>query len=169
MIKSILFGSMLFATTAFSAPASVSGEASFTAVGNPGFLEFEGTGGKLESEGLTKDGDIVKGKIKVKLADITTDMDLRDKHMKEKYLVTAEHPYAVLDLKSADLKAGKFEGTLTLKGESKPVSGKISSKGADFTASFSIKLKDYPAIGVPSWVGVTVADEIKVTAKGSIK
>ena len=140
----------------------------FLAVGNPGFIEIEGTRGKLESDTLDISGDTIKGKVKVKLANLTTDMETRDEHMKEKYLEVKKFPYAVLDIAPSSLKSGSFKGTLTLKGETKPVSGDLTVKGKEAQATFKIGIKDYPAIGVPSWLGITVADEVEITVKAKL-
>ena len=59
----------------------------------------------------------------------------------------------------------KWTGKLTLKGETKPVSGTGSLKGDTITANFKISLSDYPAIGVPSWLGVTVEKDVLVKAE----
>jgi len=169
-IKLFLFAFFLAGTTALGAPLKIkSSEVTFLAVGSPGFLEIEGTEGKLTADGLSLEGTIVKGKVKVKLAEVTTDMDLRDRHMHEKYFEVTKFPWAVLDLDPSDLKSGKFTGTLTLKGDSKKVSGKLSGGGGKIEASFTISIKNYPALGVPSWLGVTIADEVQVKVKATVE
>lgn len=160
---------VLFSSVAYTAPLVLkNSDVTFLAVGSPGFLEIEGTDGKLTVGDATIEGSIVKGTLKVKLDDMTTDMDLRDRHMKTKYLETAKYPWAVLKLDPTDLKSGKFSGTLTLKGQTKKVTGKLGVTGGQISASFSISMEDFPAIGVPSWLGVTVADEVQIVVKANL-
>ena len=163
-MKKFLVALFLMGSLASAAPVAVkSSSVSFTATGNPGFLTIEGHGANLSNLDLkTKDGAVI-GEVSVDLRVLTTDMDLRDEHMHEKYLETKKFPKGKLKFTGMN---GAFIGDLTLKGVTKKVSGKYSLKGNSLKASLKLNLKDYP-IGVPSWLGVTVAEtvEIKVEAK----
>lgn len=70
--------------------------AGFTAVGKPGFLRINGEGGKVGGE-LILDGtkEIVKTEIKVNVTQLNSGIDLRDQHMKEKYLETTKFPEVI--------------------------------------------------------------------------
>lgn len=159
-LLTILFSSSL----AFGAPVKVkSSSVSFTATGNPGFLTIEGHGGKLSGLELSSKDTAIMGEAYVDLRVLTTEMDLRDKHMHEKYLESKKWPKAKLEFTGIN---GHFVGELTLKGVTKKVAGKYTLEGNSLQSSFKVNLKDFP-IGVPSWLGVTVAEmvEIKIEAK----
>ena len=137
----------------------------WTAVGFPGFLRINGTGGKVSGE-LKSDGNKVYGRLEVALTSFVTGIKSRDKHMHDKYLDTKKYRVAVLDLAEYKIGGEEFSGTLTIKGEKKPVKGKIDLKcgvtSCAGTAKFVVKITDYPAIGVPSYLGVTVAEKVDV-------
>lgn len=143
----------------------------FLAVGKPGFLKIRGEGAKLAGSASIVDGKLT-GTFEVGLADLKTGIDMRDEHMKEKYLEVGKHPKALLVVDPLAVASGEgeyeFGGKLTVKGVEKPVSGKLNldlgSDKATGSAEFTIKLSDYP-IGVPSHLGVSVAEtvDVKVT------
>ena len=62
-----------------------------------------------------------------------------------------------------------WSGALSLKGQEKPIDGGLAKlEQKKFTASFTIKLKDYPEIGVPKYLGITMANDIEVVVEGSL-
>lgn len=146
----------------------------FIAVGNPSALKIEGVGQDL-SGSLTKDGAAFSGEAKLKIETIDTGMNLRNKHMKEKYLEAEKYPEAILKLKKlpwgpADDKdfaatEGPFEGDLTLHGVTKPVTGKAKVERANgvLTANvtFTTEIPDYK-VEIPSFMGITVAKSVDV-------
>jgi polyisoprenoid-binding protein YceI len=142
----------------------------FLATGKPGFLKIRGEGAQA-SGAATLDGQTLAGRFEVKLDAFKTGIDLRDEHMKTKYLKVGEFPTATLTLAPTTLPSatGKvevpFNGTLTIKGTEKPVSGTLeaalSPTEATGTAKMTIKLTDYP-IDVPTYLGVTVAESVDV-------
>jgi polyisoprenoid-binding protein YceI len=141
----------------------------FVAVGKPGFLKIKGEGAQLVGS-ATLDAGKLSGTFTVALARLTTGIDLRDEHMKEKYLEVAKFPDAALTIDPLSVNAGSgeysFTGKLTIKGNSKPVAGllelDLQSERASGTAEFTVKISDYPEIGVPSHLGVTVAESVDV-------
>lgn len=144
----------------------------FVAIGKPGFLKIRGEGAQLNGT-ATINGEKLTGDFKVSLAALTTGIDLRDEHMKNKYLDVAKFPEAALVLDPVTISTGDneypFTGTLTIKGESKAIAGTLSldltAASASGSAEFKIKIGDYPAIGVPSHMGVTVAESVEIVAK----
>lgn len=112
--------------------------------------------------------EVLTGEFDVKLAAFTTGIDLRDKHMRDKYLETAKFPNAHLSIVGA--KAGEWSGTLQLKGQTKPVHG-VYTLAADGTATaeFTVSLADFSNIGVPSYLGVSVAKDVAVKVSGKAK
>jgi polyisoprenoid-binding protein YceI len=154
----------------------------FKATGRPSALKIVGKGEGLNGN-LAFKGASLAGQITFDMNALTTGIAMRDEHMKKKYLEVEKYPQAKLtitELKLPDA-AGKgadfavddvgFNGTLALHGVEKPIQGKakVTRAGGDGTAlaSFAIKISDY-AIAVPSFAGITVADdvEIKVETNG---
>jgi polyisoprenoid-binding protein YceI len=153
-----------------SAGASVS----FTAVG-PAGMKINGT----TSELAVKD-DAQKITVTVPLANLKTGIDLRDKHMREKYLQVAQFPNAELEVSRASLNlpadgsnaAGSGQGTMKIHGKSKPVTFKYTAKRAGTTYEVSgnvqVNVKDY-GIEIPSYMGVTVKPDVDVAVKFTAK
>lgn len=143
----------------------------FSAVGKPGFLRINGHGAKVSGR-TTLSGDSLEGTFTVKLDEFTTGIDLRDEHMKTKYLETAKYPHAVLSLvvpaaKLATAGDVSFKGKLTLHGVEKDISGTATltpssdQKTVATDAQFQIKLSEFK-IDIPSYLGITVAEDVDV-------
>ena len=110
------------------------------------------------------------------LATLKTGIELRDRHMKEKYLEVPKYPNAELRIErkalsfpSAGQKATQSaSGELKLHGKSKRESVKYTSThdatGYAVSASMHINMKDY-GIEVPSYLGVTVKPEVDITVQ----
>jgi len=110
------------------------------------------------------------------LAPLKTGIDLRDKHMKEKYLEVPKFPNAELRIERSALTfptAGqKAEHSasceLKLHGKAKRESVKYTAahdgSGYVITATMHINMKDY-GIEVPSYLGVTVKPEVEITVQ----
>ena len=142
------------------------GDAQFKAVGKPGFLRINGEGGKPTGT-LSNDGKNTTGEFRCDIEPFHTGIDLRDKHMKEKYLETGKYPQALLSLKEYALGAGErpFKAALTLHGVTRDIEGTAEAKSHDnrwtIGADFKINLKDF-TIDIPSFAGVTVAELVNV-------
>jgi polyisoprenoid-binding protein YceI len=140
---------------------------------------FEATGpAGLKIDGTTTDltvaedgGNVV---LTVPLANLTTGIGLRDKHMKEKYLEVPKYPAAVLTVPRSALKLapggkveGDVQGTVTLHGQSKPVTvhydAAAAGQGFAVHGKFRINMNDF-GITVPTYLGVTVKPDVDVTA-----
>lgn len=165
----IFFANMALAETyVVDTPSS---EVTFVATGTPGFLKIEGQGAKLSGT-VTSVADSFTGEFTVELKDFKTGIALRDEHMHKKYLETDKHPKATLRLTA--VKGGTFCGTLTLKEQTKEVCGEaqVSDSGASgksVKASFKLNVKDFPAVGVPSHLGITMADTVEVKVNATAK
>lgn len=112
-------------------------------------------------------GGKLSGTFEADLQSMTTDNSLRDEHMREKYLDVKTHPKAKLVIEPSTPEAWK--GLLTLKGETKPVSGtgKLTPDGK-FEAVFTLNLDDFPAIGAPTWKDVMMNKTVEVTVAGQL-
>lgn len=152
-----------------------SSSATFQAVGNPGFLRINGEGGKPRGEITFSDpGHLRHADIKVTLLDLVTGIDRRDEHMREKYLEIGKFPETELKVDNLTLHDGKAsgdlktKGSLTLHGVTKDVALEFTNlkerEGAiDGDLAFEVVLKEF-GIAIPSFMGVTVADIVKVQA-----
>jgi len=150
--------------------AKVAGpEVSFTLIG-PAGMKIVGSGSELR---VLDDGSTVK--ISVPLAGMKTGISMRDKHMHEKYLETANFPTAELQVPRAALKipaAGAVTqdtaGTLVLHGKSKTVTfhyncSRIGAK-LNVQGTMHLNMNDF-GIQVPSYLGVTVKPDVDVAAQ----
>lgn len=139
----------------------------FEAVGNPGFLKIHGKNGKLDGF-LHELGDKVSGSMVVDLNDLDTGIPLRNQHMKEKYLDVKKYPKAVLILKDFPNKEGEVEGKgdLIIREISKPVDIRavVQHDGdkRNVKADFGFKISEYPSLGIPSYLGVSVAEQVRI-------
>lgn len=143
----------------------------FTAVG-PAGLKFEGV---TKDVSINDDGTTVT--IVVPLANLATGIDLRDRHMKDKYLEVAKFPTAELAVPKASLKLdggeGDAQGTFKLHGVSKPVSfhynlTKSGDKAWTVEGKAKVNMKEH-GVEVPNYLGVTVKPEVDVVAKFEAK
>jgi polyisoprenoid-binding protein YceI len=173
---------LIFASTALSAtPPSgqilkiTEGSVGFLAIGKPSAI-------KIRGKGTSPQGDIqiaeknVTGEFTFDENSLNTGIELRDRHMKEKYLQTDKHPTAKFKItklllpsefnpNSFNAERLPMEGELTLHGTTKPVTGTatIGSKSGHATGhiEFGTKITDY-GIEIPTYMGVKVADQVNV-------
>lgn len=152
--------------------------------GRDAALSFFAKGpGGLKIEGKTSDFSVSEqaGKIRfvVPLARLDTGIELRNKHMREKYLEVAKYPNAELVVERSALRIpadgqaaeGSVPGTMTIHGQSKPVSVayKARRRGPTFDISGNVHLniKDY-GIAVPSYLGVTVKPDVEIALSAKV-
>ncbi len=148
------------------------GSVEFLAVGKPGFLKIHGKNATIIGSADLKEGHLF-GKFVVDLNQFQTGIDLRDEHMKKKYLETEKFPNATLEIKKMGLNSKDsvdvdFSGDLTLHGVTRSIAGKASvsyqtgGKQAHVKASMKFHISDYN-IAIPEYLGVKVADEVTVS------
>ena len=157
-----------------------SGNVEFRATGHPSALKIVGKGAAPKGS-FTVAGTQVHGEVSFDLNSLDTGIDTRTHHMKEKYLETGKYQEAKLtvsqmtlpqDIASNHVSADSvpFTGTLLLHGVTKPVTGtaKIEKSGdkVALTAQFGLKVSDY-AISIPTFAGITMADEVQVSVTDS--
>lgn len=154
-------------TTALVAFAGVQNSSvTFEAVGKPSFIKIRGEGGKITHQ-LVEEKEGRFDVFEVALNDLTTGINMRDEHMKEKYLQVKEHPKAILKIPAGPEDVLQFasekeaQGTLTLHGQTKPLKVKAIKDGNKISSEFDIKLSDY-GIEIPTYAGITMADKVKV-------
>lgn len=93
----------------------------------------------------------------VDLDSCTTGIEMRDHHMKEKYLETAKFPRAVF--KGVIPTKGPFTGVLTVHGKDATVQGEVYNG----VVRFSTRVSNH-GISIPSYMGISVADEVMIQA-----
>lgn len=154
----------------------------FLAIGRPAAIKIKGTGSST-SGSITWDVKGVSGELILDLKKFETGLDLRDEHMKEKYLEISKEGYSITKLivkemsigqsffeKDQEIKDQPFKGILNLHGVSKEITGSFSAKYdgkksmASGTADFRIKLSDF-SIEIPSFSGITVAEDVVITVE----
>ncbi len=140
-----------------------------TAIG----LKFQGTG--EGPEGKVTIDKAVQGTLKFKMETLDTKINLRNQHMKEKYLETAKYPYSELKIEDVtgfviDKPEGSFpfKGTITVHSVPKLVAGTVQVKkvGEAFQikAEFDTKIS-YFSIPLPAYAGVALKDDVKVVVE----
>ncbi len=163
---------------------AVDGKTEFLAIGKPAMIKINGEGPGPEGT-LTVDKKAVTGILKVDLTKLTTKIDLRDDHMKNKYMEVGKYPEATLEFTNLELPvefsaltdketAVPFKGKFTFHGKTSEVTGtaNVSKKAKELTghAEFIFKITDHLDT-LPSWLGVKVAETVtvKTTFKGLTK
>ena len=144
----------------------------FHAVG-PGGLKIEGTSSELTVNEASDRVSVV-----VPLRPLDTKIELRNKHMREKYLETDKYPNAELVVARSALKmpdaspiSGEADGVLKLHGREHAVRFKYDARraGARFQVNGSMRLDiRHYGIAEPSFMGATVKPEIDVTVSFTV-
>ncbi len=181
-LLTVLISVSVFADTITFKPAD--GKTEFLAVGKPAMIKINGEGQGVEGT-LTVLKTAVSGTLTMDLNTLTTKIDLRDDHMKNKYLEVSKYPKATLEFSNLELPvevtkltdteiALPFKGKFTFHGKTSEVIGtaKVSKKTNDLlgSAEFTFKITDHLDT-LPGWLGVKVAETVtvKTQIKGLIK
>lgn len=171
--STVAFSSLLVvAALAVPAAARLGGAADarvvFHATG-PGGLRIDGTTSALS---VAESDDQIH--VVVPLGGLDTKIELRNKHMREKYLETDKHPNAELVVARSALKgaaSGDAEGTMKLHGREHPVRFHFETKKAgarmQVTGSVRVDIRHY-GIQEPSFMGASVKPEVDVDAAFSV-
>lgn len=147
--------------------AETDGKIGFIAVGKPAMIKIVGEGPGPKGLLDLKDGKL-NGTLTVDLDKITTKIDLRDDHMKNKYLEVGKYPQAEIIFKDTafNLEQKEFNADFKMHGVTKPVKVEITltkdKAATTAVAKFKIKVMDYLDT-LPSYAGIKVADEVEVT------
>lgn len=162
-LSSLLVVSALAVTAVAHAKLARSGDAQvqFTASG-PAGMNIVGTTNELSVS--ETDSEVV---IVVPLKGLDTKIDLRNKHMREKYLETDKYPNAELHVaKDAIQRTGapsQATGQLTIHGKTKATPFTYTAKAdGNVSGSMHVNMKDF-GIAQPGYAGITVKPDIDVT------
>ena len=157
---------VLLAAPALAQVERTGGASSTFSGKGPGGFKLEGT---TDQVSLKDDGKTVS--ISVPLSTLKTGIDLRDRHMREKYLEVEKYPNAVLEVAWAAVQlpadgqtsTQTVPGKMTVHGKTHDVSVTYTLKRTgdtyDASGKVPLNLKDYDII-LPNYLGVTVKPEI---------
>ena len=140
-------------------------------------------GGSFDAKTTSLDGQLsvdparpaaLAGDLSVDLSTLDTGIDLRNTHLRDKYLEVGKGPgFAKASLKNIVLERAasglsgttRFTAELTVHGVTRPVSGEArlhpTPAGTRVQASFPVHLPDF-AIAKPRYLGVGVKDDVQV-------
>jgi polyisoprenoid-binding protein YceI len=102
---------------------------------------------------------VVAKNVVIDLRSMTTGLDLRDDHAKNKYLDVKNYPEAIL--LEATGENGKGQGKLKFHGQEGPISGTYKINGKTLSAEFKFNLSAFGIKDI-SYKGIGVEDEVKV-------
>ncbi|MFZ4404159.1 MAG: YceI family protein [Pseudobdellovibrionaceae bacterium] len=128
--------------------------------------DFTAKSKDVQGLAFEKGSEVYAENIIVPVKSLSTGIDLRDEHMKNKYLDIKKFPE--VKLIKAKGSAGKGKALLEIKGIKKIVSGTYKVDNKELTAQFSLKLSDYKISGI-KYLGVGVNDEIKIEVTVPVK
>jgi hypothetical protein len=115
-------------------------------------------------------------RLTIPLAGLKTGIELRDRHLKEKYLHVGQYPNAVLEVQRAAIKAppaggsvtAEADGSLTLHGQTKPVRFKYTAQheGGRIKVEGGLRI-DVRNFGIPepNYLGLKVKPEVDAGAR----
>jgi polyisoprenoid-binding protein YceI len=154
------------------------GKVEFLAIGRPSAIKIRGVSEVLSGQLKLKNNvKTISGEFQFDLSSLKTGIELRDDHMKNKYLEIEKHKNATLVFENIpyleeSVKDQKFMASLNLHGITKNIEGVYETSKQDsqqrFKAEFKIKVSDF-GIPIPSYAGITVTDEVQVTVTGQLK
>lgn len=173
-IMNVLIMALILSSTTVRADDYVSssskGSLTFEAVGKPAMIKIKGESPAPGSILIFNKG-LAKIESTLELSQLNTGIDLRDEHMKEKYLETKKYPQAKLVIEklavpeSFEVNDQEFSGILALHGKEAPVKGIFTmTKERIVEAEFKIKLTDY-GIEIPEYMGIKIAETVNVKTK----
>lgn len=168
---SLAVAATLSASALAHAALSRTGDAQvqFTASG-PAGMSIVGTTNELTVSETDKEIVVV-----VPLRGLDTKIELRNKHMREKYLEVDRYPNAELrvakDAVQKNAASGQATGQLTIHGQTKPTTFTYTSKpagaGSNVTGALRLNIKDF-GIKQPGYAGITVKPDVNVTVSFSV-
>ena len=144
------------------------GKLSFLAKGRPALISIKGEGEGVSGQ-LTEADQTLNGRLVFNLDSLKTGIDLRDEHMKKRYLETEKFKDAFLQVDKVlvpkEIKELNFSAVLTLHGieQRVPIKATVTGAGVDrkMEAEFSVKLSEFK-IEIPNFQGITVAEDVAI-------
>jgi polyisoprenoid-binding protein YceI len=136
-------------------------QVSFTATG-PAGLSIVGTTSELAI--AENDQEVV---VTVPLKNLDTKIDLRNRHMRDKYLEVGKYPNAELHVPKGAVQGsgGTANGQLTLHGQTKPIAFSYTTKAdgpaTNVNGKLRLNMQDF-GIEKPGYAGVSVKPDVDV-------
>lgn len=122
--------------------------------------KFTATAKGVKGKVVVQNGEYIPQGVSVDLKTLTTKMDLRDDHMKNKYLEVGKFPEAVLV--SGRGKDGRGIGKIKIRGVEKEIKGTYKPlNDKEVEAKFDLNLPDYKISGI-RYMGIGVKDTVNV-------
>ena len=149
----------------------IKSETNFSATGKPAFIKANGNAPLTKAIFQLLDNKL-SGMAEVDLRKLDSGIELRDEHLKKKYLHTDKFPVATLVIpkQKVDIsgKMNKLKATLNFHGAKNEIlldtSIEKSGNKLSVISNFKILLTDY-AVTLPSFQGITAADKVKLRVK----
>lgn len=161
---------LLFITglNAHAATKVLKSEVNFTAVGKPAFIKATGVL-PIEKADLKVMNGKLSGNLIVLLTKLDSGIEMRDTHLKEKYLEVGKHPEATLIFENLELSkledGASIKAKLKLHGVEKiiplEVEATMNGTALNVKAEFEVILTDF-SIALPSFQGITAAKNVKI-------
>lgn len=153
----------------------INSEIKFLATGKPSFIKASGKLDIEKADITLKEGKL-SGSFIVDLNKLNSGIELRDEHLKEKYLEVKKYPQAILTFEGQALELENNSQTvkakLNLHGETKDIELKIETAKEDkvlkIIAEFNIELSMFK-IELPSFQGITAANKVKINVDSEVE
>lgn len=150
----IIIISVLFLAQAFAGP-QVKIDFKLSPAG-----KFSAESKEIKGAAVLSGDKVTAENIILPLKSLNSGIDLRDDHMKNKYLKISEYPDAVLV--RGEGSGGKGTGKFKIRGIEKEVPGTYTLNEKEVVAQFEIKLSDFGIEGI-KYMGVGVNDTAQVS------
>ncbi|MFN7684828.1 MAG: YceI family protein [Oligoflexia bacterium] len=127
---------------------------------------FDAVSQAITGEAVQKGASYEAPEVALQISTLRTGIELRDRHLTQKYLEAAKYPRALIQ--NALANDGKFKAKLTVHGKTREISGEYLVKSGPtgspwIEARFRTGLSDFE-IEEPSYMGVGVENEVEVWA-----
>jgi len=164
----ILILAAIFSLSTVASVKIIKSDISFSASGKPAFIKANGSVPLLEAT-ISLDGNIISGTAKVDLSKLDSGIELRDEHLKQKYLHTKKFPTAELVITKQKVQltgeANKLNAILNFHGKEREIilhaELKKNKNIITFNSNFEFLLTDFD-IDLPSFQGITAANNVKL-------
>lgn len=123
---------------------------------------FQAKTDKVKGDISIKNGELKAKKISIRVDHLKTEMELRDKHLKEKL---ESKRYPTIKVYNVSGKNGSGQAQIKIKDVKKDISFNYTkTSSGEYQASFPLSLKDFGIEGI-NYMGVGVNDEVIVKVK----
>lgn len=152
----------------------VESEIKFSATGKPSFIKANGSVPLVETN-LEFGTSEISGTAIVDLNKLDSGIELRDEHLKEKYLHTKKFPEAIIVFNKQKVNFGKrnrLKAVLNFHGKKNEIildaEFKKNGKIVTLHSGFEFLLTDF-GVELPSFQGITAADKVKINVVASFE